>query len=347
MYVLDNDKDDDLTTNPDTERIRVHSVTDEDENATIVAAGDGLSVLVTPRANYNGPVSFTYTIEDAEGEVSNIATATVSVYQVNDAPDVVNDTATTAEDTATDILVLGNDSDIDMDSSFNFDPDADAESIGVTIDDSGLTPPDHGSITTDGLKITYTPKKDYNGTDTFDYNCYDGEAKTKGTVTVTITQTNDDPIAVNDSIKTDEDTEVRVDVLANDTDVDTENALNQNVLHSEDSFSIERYSISGTAHGTLTKEGNTLIFDPDPDFSGTQVIEICSQRRTWRNEYRHADDRCGFGQRHAARRERRNERAGGQRCVRQCADKRHGRRRRRYKDVRWLHGTDKRPARRV
>ena len=72
-------------------------------------------MLVTPNADYNGPVSFTYSIEDSEGAESNTASVTVMVAQVNDAPEVVDDTATTTEDNAVDILVLGNDSDVDMD----------------------------------------------------------------------------------------------------------------------------------------------------------------------------------------------------------------------------------------
>ncbi|NLI52783.1 MAG: tandem-95 repeat protein, partial [Clostridiales bacterium] len=180
VHVLANDTDADLLTNPETESIRIKTVTSEDPNATIELAADHLSVLVTPDANYNGPVSFTYSIEDAAGAESNTATASITVSQVNDAPEVTDDTATTAEDTAKDIYVLGNDSDVDMNGLFNEHPED--ESISVTIGDSGLLTPSHGSIETDGTKITYTPYEDYNGTDAFEYNCYDGDVKVTATV---------------------------------------------------------------------------------------------------------------------------------------------------------------------
>ena len=70
--------------------------------------------FVTPNADYNGPDSFTYTITDADGDIST-ATATINVAPTSDAPIALDDTATTAEDTPVIIGVLGNDSDPDGD----------------------------------------------------------------------------------------------------------------------------------------------------------------------------------------------------------------------------------------
>ena len=66
----------------------------------------------TPNANYSGPDSFTYTITDADGDIST-ATATINVAPTSDAPIALDDT--TAEDTPVIIDVLGNDSDPDGD----------------------------------------------------------------------------------------------------------------------------------------------------------------------------------------------------------------------------------------
>ncbi|WP_414734161.1 Ig-like domain-containing protein, partial [Crocosphaera watsonii] len=46
----------------------------------------------TPNNNYNGEDSFTYTVEDEEGLVSNEATVNITVNAVNDAPVANNDT---------------------------------------------------------------------------------------------------------------------------------------------------------------------------------------------------------------------------------------------------------------
>ena len=55
------------------------------------------SFTYTPNANFNGTDSFTYTASDGTAD-SNVATVTITVDAVNDAPVAVNDAATTDED---------------------------------------------------------------------------------------------------------------------------------------------------------------------------------------------------------------------------------------------------------
>ncbi|HPQ05354.1 MAG TPA: Ig-like domain-containing protein, partial [Methanothermobacter sp.] len=99
----------------------------------------------------------------------------------NNDPVAVNDTVTTFEDMFVMISVLVND----------FDADGDALTV------TGVTDPEHGSITwtPDGI-IKYTPDENYYGTDTFTYTITDGELTAIATVTVTITPMNDAPVAV-------------------------------------------------------------------------------------------------------------------------------------------------------
>src|SRR5207244_825461 len=52
----------------------------------------------TPTANFNGTDTFTYRASDGTAD-SNLATVTITVMAVNDAPVAGNDTFTTAEDT--------------------------------------------------------------------------------------------------------------------------------------------------------------------------------------------------------------------------------------------------------
>ncbi|MGL1864217.1 MAG: tandem-95 repeat protein, partial [Pseudodesulfovibrio sp.] len=100
--------------------------TDAGDTATLysVDSGPGGSVVLvdgevifTPEPNYNGPASFTYTIEDAGG-IRDTATVKISVEPVNDAP-VVDNMADKAmqEDgsvTITAAEILGGASDIDL-----------------------------------------------------------------------------------------------------------------------------------------------------------------------------------------------------------------------------------------
>jgi len=271
IYVLANDTDSDLLTNPDTEFIRVNTVTDNDPNATITKSSDGKSITVVPNKDYNGPLSFTYTAVDSFDAVSNVATVNLTVLQVNDAPVTQSDTTTTNEDTQVNILVLSNDSDVDMDAALNAHPEN--ESISVVLTGGGLVAPSHGTIATDGTKITYTPTTNYNGPDTFEYYCSDGDTKTKGSVSLTVYQVNDAPVAVANTATIDEDTTTgEVDVLANDTDVDTNTTLNKNVLHYQSEFTITDATVTNSEHGSVTIQNNKLVFTPALNWFGVEVV---------------------------------------------------------------------------
>src|SRR5439155_6454692 len=71
----------------------------------------------TPTANFNGSDSFSYKANDGVAQ-SNVATVTLTITAVNDAPGAVNDTYTTNEDTPLTVSVpgvFGNDIDVDGD----------------------------------------------------------------------------------------------------------------------------------------------------------------------------------------------------------------------------------------
>lgn len=144
-------------------------------------------VTYTPNANFFGSDSFTYTVKDSQGATSNVATVTITVTSVNDAPVAVNDAATTNEDVPVQISVLSNDSDVD----------GSLVNSSVTI----KTGPSHGTAavnTSTGI-VTYTPAANYFGTDTFTYTVRDngGATSNTATVTVTVSPVNDAPVVVN------------------------------------------------------------------------------------------------------------------------------------------------------
>src|SRR5206468_1901101 len=136
---------------------------------------------------YKGPDRFTYQANDGQAD-SAIATVSITVTGVNDAPVSVNDSYTTAEDTTLNVVaagVLSNDSDVD----------------GDTLSALLVSGPANGSLTlnTNGIFCS-TPLPTYKGTDSFTYQANDGQADSAiATVRITITGVNDAPVAVNDS----------------------------------------------------------------------------------------------------------------------------------------------------
>ena len=75
-------------------------------NGTVALAADG-SFTYTPNADFNGDRQLHLHGQRRPRRRSNVATVTITVTGVNDAPVAVNDAATTAEDTAVSGNVLG------------------------------------------------------------------------------------------------------------------------------------------------------------------------------------------------------------------------------------------------
>ena len=214
-------------------------------HGAVTITNSGADVTYTPAANWNGTDSFTYTISDGHGG-SDTATVTVTVTAVNDAPVAVNDNYGTTEGVALTVAapgVLTNDSDV--------------ESATLTaVLESG---PANGTLVlnTDG-SFTYTPTTGSSGTDTFTYKANDGSANSNiATVTIIVTGTNDAPIAVDDTDTTPEDTAKVIDVLANDTDPES------------DPLSIS--AVTQGAHGavTITNSGADVTYTPAANWNGS------------------------------------------------------------------------------
>jgi VCBS repeat-containing protein/predicted outer membrane repeat protein len=149
-------------------------------HGSVTLNSDG-SFTYTPAADYSGPDSFSYKANDGTVD-SNVATVSITVNTVNDAPAATSDSYGTSEDTPLAVAapgVLGNDSDTE----------------GDTLTAVKVSDPAHGSVTlnSDG-SFTYTPAADYNGTDSFSYKANDGTTDSNVvTVNVTVTSVNDAP----------------------------------------------------------------------------------------------------------------------------------------------------------
>ena len=163
----------------------------------------GASVIYTPAANYHGPDSFTFKANDGTAD-SNVATVSITVTPVNDAPVALNDAFSTPEDTPATIRPVDNDS------------DAEPAPIGIT----SFTQPANGTVTQPGTHtLLYTPAANFFGVDSFTYTIIDnGGLTATATIQMTVTPVNDAPVAANGSLTVDEDTAGNGTVAANDVD---------------------------------------------------------------------------------------------------------------------------------
>ncbi|KAF2517139.1 Ig-like domain-containing protein [Flavobacterium foetidum] len=180
--------------------------------------------------------SFTYRANDGSLN-SNIATVSITVTPVNDAPVALNDSNyTVAEGGTLNISapgVLGNDTDAE----------------GDTLTAIVVTNPSHGTLTlnADG-SFTYVHDGSETLSDSFTYKANDGTVDgNTATVTITVTPVNDAPVALNDSNYTVAEggtltATAANSILLNDTDAEGD--------------ALTAVLVSGPSHGTLTLNAN-------------------------------------------------------------------------------------------
>jgi VCBS repeat-containing protein len=224
------------------------------QHGTVTLNADG-SFIYTPAADFNGVDGFSYQAGDGTAS-SDVASVTINLTPVNDAPASAADAYEIAEDNVLMVSangVLGNDADID------------SASLTVALGAN----PTNGTVTlaADG-SFVYTPNADFAGADSFTYIASDGELPgSETTVTITVTPVNDKPIAEDDAYVTDENQALQISapgVLANDGDLD-DDALTASV-------------ITGPTNGTLTMaEDGSFLYTPNAGFAGTDTFTYAAE----------------------------------------------------------------------
>ncbi|EGR3252436.1 RTX toxin [Vibrio parahaemolyticus] len=226
----------------DKDTLSVENLIIDKGNGTLVDNGDGTWTF-TPQIDDDTEVSFTFDIIDDEDLVVS-GSANLDILPINDAPNAENDVITTEEDTAVTIDVLVNDSDVEGD---------------VLSIQSASVPSEQGSVDIVDGKLVFTPAENFNGEATITYIVTDGDLTDEAKVTVTVTPVNDSPVAVDDTVSTQEDTVVTIDVLPNDSDVDG------------DKLSIQSASVP-KAQGKVEIVDGKLVFTPAENFNGDAEI---------------------------------------------------------------------------
>ena len=130
----------------------------------------------TPNAWITDPDTITYEVSD--GELTDSATVTVNIWNVNDAPVATFNSFSTNEDTNYNGQLTATDLDED---TLSYWVKTSAQNGSVDINADGT--------------FTYIPNENFNGTDTFEYEVSDGELTDTEVVTVTVNAVNDAPEA--------------------------------------------------------------------------------------------------------------------------------------------------------
>ncbi len=217
----------------------------------------GSSVIYKPAANFFGQETFSYTVRDTGG-LEATATVTVTVNNVNDPVDAVNDGQAQGmyvdEFTTNNVLnVLANDS---------AGPNEDASALTITAVAALPTTTGTISIAPDGKSVLYTPGAGIFGpaTDTFTYTISDGEYTDTATVEVTI-----DPVvrprARDDSYTIAEDSGAHnLAVLGNDL-------FNAGATRTRFVVTVP------PTHGTALVVGDEIVYTPNADFFGVDTFK--------------------------------------------------------------------------
>ena len=196
--------------------------------------GSAPNLTYTPAGNYNGPDGFTFKATDALVS-SNVATVSITVRPVNDAPVADDQAVATDEDTPLPIVLAASDIDGDV--------------LVYAI----LTPPQHGTLTGAGASVTYTPAADYNGPDSFTFKVSDGSIDSNtATVAITVRPVNDAPVAQDQSLVVYEDSRLPILLTGSDVDGDT----------------LTYAIVMPPAHGILTGTPPRLTYSPAADYNG-------------------------------------------------------------------------------
>ena len=205
-----------------------------------VLSGTAPNLTYTPAANYNGPDSFTFLVNDGILN-STPATVAIVVTGVNDAPIALPKSLTTAEDSPLPITLVGT--------------DEDGNPLAFTL----LGGPANGTLGGTAPNLTYQPAANFSGSDAFTFRVNDGTAdSTPATMLINVTPVNDAPIAISKSVTTEQDSPLPITLAG--TDVDG-NPLTYSVIGSP-------------ANGALSGTGQNLIYQPAFGFSGNDELSF-------------------------------------------------------------------------
>ena len=192
----------------------------------------------------------------------------------NDGPVAVADTAATTENAAVTKDVIANDTDVDATDVLSLK--AASAAIATMTGPAGKIAVVTASVTQSGNEITFNPGTDFDfladgetASVVVNYTVTDdavpaGEASS--TLTITVTGTNDGPVADADTAATTENAAVTKDVIANDTDVDATDVLSLKAASAAIATMTGPAGAYAVVTASVTQSGDGITFNPGTDF---------------------------------------------------------------------------------
>jgi len=221
-------------------------------------AGNGLrDITITPAANQWGAPTLITLTAVANGQPTS-AFFSITVSSVNDAPVVTDDAASVYEDgSLSGSSVLSNDSDLHSGAP----GENNLPMTALLVADVS-----HGTLTlnSDGT-YTYVPDADYFGADSFTYRAEDslGAQSLIATVSITVTEVNDPPIATDDAI-------AAIDEDSGDYTISFASLLGNDSTGpgNESAQTLTISSVGSAVGGTVSILGSDVVFSPTLNFNG-------------------------------------------------------------------------------
>ncbi|MGN5063974.1 retention module-containing protein [Aeromonas sp. 6P] len=229
------------------------------KDGVVEIAADG-SMTFKPSKDFNGNISFDYEVEDTDGDTDS-AIVNITVNNVDDLVDAVDDEYTVNEDGSVSLSLLANDK----------APDGGLKV--VAINGVALTGGAQSIAVKDGVveiaadgSMTFKPSKDFNGNISFDYEVEDTDGDTDSAiVNITVNNVDDLVDAVDDEYTVNEDGSVSLSLLANDKAPDGGLKV----------VAINGVALTGGAQSIAVKDGvveiaadGSMTFKPSKDFNG-------------------------------------------------------------------------------
>lgn len=237
-------------TDPENSTLTIAQISLPPANGIAVVTPDNL-LQYTPNPNFNGEDVVKLLISDG-GDALQESTVTIKVTAVADSPIAGGDEFARLEDTPSTLDVLVNDVDPELGNN-------------STLTIVAVSQPANNHIVTlnPDNTLRFTPAANVTGVVSFTYKIVStsGSGDATGLVIVNIDAVNDSPVAVADVASMVEDgPAILINVLANDTDVDT--PADQLVI------GLPAQDVVG-----LSIEANQIKYQPPANFSGSVVIK--------------------------------------------------------------------------